>query len=65
MQDRPVLGASRSPVFTEFTARAATEYAQLSYSGPFKQFVADIEQRWATQDHFSDAQLNGIAVPCG
>jgi hypothetical protein len=32
---------------------AATEYAQLSYSGQFKQFVADIEQRWATQHHFS------------
>jgi len=55
---------SRSPVFTEFTARAATEYAQLSPTpGQFKQFVADIEHMWATQPDFTEAQLRGIAVP--
>jgi pimeloyl-ACP methyl ester carboxylesterase len=55
---------SRSPVFTEFTARAATEYAHLSPTpGQFKQFVADIEHMWATQPDFTDAQLKGIAVP--
>jgi pimeloyl-ACP methyl ester carboxylesterase len=54
----------RSPVFTEFTARAATEYAQLSPTpGQFKRFVADIEHMWATQPDFTDAQLKGIAVP--
>jgi pimeloyl-ACP methyl ester carboxylesterase len=54
---------SRSPVFTEFIARAAAEYAQLSPTpGQFKQFVADIEHMWATQPAFSDAQLKGIAV---
>jgi len=55
---------SQSPVFTEFTARAATEYARLSPTpGQFKQFVADIEHMWATQPDFTDAQLKGIAVP--
>jgi len=55
---------SRSPVFSEFTARAATEYAQLSPTpGQFKQFVADIEHMWATQPDFTAAQLKGIAVP--
>jgi pimeloyl-ACP methyl ester carboxylesterase len=55
---------SRSPVFTEFTARAAAEYAQLSPApGQFKQFVADIEHMWATQPDFTAAQLKGIAVP--
>jgi len=55
---------SRSPVFSEFTARAATEYAQLSPTpGQFKQLVADIEHMWATQPDFTDAQLKGIAVP--
>jgi pimeloyl-ACP methyl ester carboxylesterase len=54
----------RSPVFTEFTARAAAEYAQLSPTpGQFKQFVADIEHMWATQPDFTAAQLQGIAVP--
>jgi pimeloyl-ACP methyl ester carboxylesterase len=55
---------SRSPVFTEFTARAATEYAQLSSTpGQFQQFVGDIEHMWATQPDFTAAQLKGIAVP--
>jgi pimeloyl-ACP methyl ester carboxylesterase len=55
---------SRSPVFTEFTARAATEYAQLSPTpGQFKQFVADVQHMWATQPDFTAAQLKGIAVP--
>ena len=55
---------SRSPVFTAFAARAATEYAQLSPTpGQFKQFVAAIEHMWATQPNFTDAQLKGIAVP--
>ena len=55
---------SRSPVFTEFTARAATEYARLSPTpGEFKQFVADVEHMWATQPDFTAAQLKGVAVP--
>jgi pimeloyl-ACP methyl ester carboxylesterase len=55
---------SRSPVFTEFTTRAASEYAQLSPTpGQFKQFVADVERMWATQPEFTAAQLKGIAIP--
>ena len=55
---------SHSPVFTEFTARAAAEYAQLSPTpGQFKQFLANIEHMWATQPDFTAAQLRGIAVP--
>lgn len=59
-----VKDVSRSAVFSEFTARAATEYAQLSSTpDQFKQFVSEIEQMWATQPDFTAAQLRGIAVP--
>jgi pimeloyl-ACP methyl ester carboxylesterase len=54
----------KSPVFTAVAARAAREYAVLSPTPHgFKAFDAQIEHMWATEPHFSDAQLAGIRVP--
>lgn len=55
---------SKSPVFMAFIARAGREYARLSPTPKdFKSFRADIEHMWATQPHFTDAQLRAIKVP--
>jgi pimeloyl-ACP methyl ester carboxylesterase len=59
-----VKDVSQSPVFTAFEARAAREYRELSPTpGGFKAFVANITRMWATEPHFSDAQLRSIATP--
>ena len=53
-----------SPVFTAFIARAGQDYARLSPTpGGYKGFEADIEKMWASQPHFTAAQLHGITVP--
>ena len=59
-----VKDVDKSPVFTEFIARAGKQYAQLSPTpDQYKQFVADIEHMWASQPDFTEAQLKGISVP--
>jgi pimeloyl-ACP methyl ester carboxylesterase len=59
-----VKDVSKSPVFEAFIARTSREYAQLSPTPTqFKAFLANITGMWATQPHFSDAQLAAIRVP--
>lgn len=59
-----VKDVSKSPVFTAYIRRAAREYEELSPTPKdFKKFRADIEHMWATQPHFTDAQLRAIRVP--
>ena len=59
-----VKDVDKSPVFTEFIARAGKQYAQLSPTpNQYREFVADIEHMWASQPDFTDAQLKGISVP--
>ena len=59
-----VKDVSNSPVFTAFIARASREYARLSPTPTqFQAFLANITGMWATQPHFSDAQLASIRVP--
>ncbi len=59
-----VKDVNKSPVFSAFIARAAKEYAQLSPTpGQYNEFLADIEHMWATQPHFTEAQLRNITVP--
>jgi pimeloyl-ACP methyl ester carboxylesterase len=50
-----------SPVFTEFIARAAHEYAHLNPTG-FPASDADIERMWAREPNFSQATLRGITA---
>lgn len=55
---------SKSPVFVAFIARAQKEYEKLSPTPKqFGVFEKAIAQMWATQPHFSDAQLRSIRVP--
>ncbi len=59
-----VKDVDRSPVFTAFIARASREYRQLSPTPTqFKAFLANIEEMWATEPHFTDTQLRHIRVP--
>jgi pimeloyl-ACP methyl ester carboxylesterase len=59
-----VKDVEQSPVFTAFIARAATQYAHLSPTPTgYKSFLADIQHMWATQPHFTDAQLSHITLP--
>jgi pimeloyl-ACP methyl ester carboxylesterase len=59
-----VKDSSKSPVFSAYIARAATEYRALSPTpDQFQAFLAQIEKMWAAQPHFSAAQLYGITVP--
>ncbi|MGH7814809.1 MAG: alpha/beta fold hydrolase [Candidatus Binataceae bacterium] len=59
-----VKDVSKSPVFMAFIARATKEYRRLSPTpNGFKAFRADIEKMWATQPHFTGAQLRAIEVP--
>jgi pimeloyl-ACP methyl ester carboxylesterase len=54
----------KSPVFTAFIARAEKEYAALSPAPKqYKSFLAQITKMWATQPHFTAAQLQSITVP--
>jgi pimeloyl-ACP methyl ester carboxylesterase len=59
-----VKDTSRDPVFTAYVARAGNEYRKLSPTpDQYKSFVEQIEKMWATQPHFTAAQLRGIKVP--
>jgi pimeloyl-ACP methyl ester carboxylesterase len=59
-----VKDVSKSPMFTSFTQRAAHEYETLSPTPKqFKAFLANITNMWATEPHFTDAQLSQIKVP--
>jgi pimeloyl-ACP methyl ester carboxylesterase len=59
-----VKDVSKSPVFTAYIERAAREYEALSPTPKqFKTFLADITHMWATEPHFTDAQLSQIKVP--
>jgi len=54
----------KSAVFTAFEARAGREYATLSPTPlAYRDFLAQIAKMWATEPHFTDAQLGGIRVP--
>jgi pimeloyl-ACP methyl ester carboxylesterase len=59
-----VADIDHSPVFQAFIARAAAEYGRLSPTPrDYKSFLDQIGKMWATQPHFTDAQLHTIAVP--
>jgi pimeloyl-ACP methyl ester carboxylesterase len=59
-----VKDVSKSPVFSSYLQRSAREYARLSPApDQFKTFLANIEHMWATEPHFTDAQLSHIEVP--
>jgi pimeloyl-ACP methyl ester carboxylesterase len=54
----------QSPVFSAYIERAAHEYEKLSPTPKeFKAFLANITNMWATEPHFTDAQLSHIKVP--
>lgn len=58
-----VKDVDKSPVFTEFIARGEKEYEALS-STPreYKKFVEEISTMWATQPHWTAADLGRIKV---
>jgi len=59
-----VKDVNKSPVFTAFIARASHEYGELSPTPTqYQAFLAQIEKMWASQPHFSAAQLRGIKTP--
>jgi pimeloyl-ACP methyl ester carboxylesterase len=59
-----VKDVSKSPTFTAFISRAGREYQRLSPTPTrYHEFVAAIEKMWASEPHFSDAQLSHIGVP--
>jgi pimeloyl-ACP methyl ester carboxylesterase len=59
-----VKDVSKSPVFTAFEARARREYRALSPTPEgFDAFLANITRMWATEPHFTDAQLRSISAP--
>jgi pimeloyl-ACP methyl ester carboxylesterase len=59
-----VKDVSKSPVFTAFIARASQQYRQLSPTPTeFKTFLANIQNMWATEPHFTNDQLRHVRVP--
>jgi pimeloyl-ACP methyl ester carboxylesterase len=55
---------SKSIAFRLYMARAQKEYEKLSPTpGQFQSFLAQVEQMWATQPHFSKADLRRIQAP--
>ncbi len=59
-----VKDVSKSPVFTAYMDRAAHEYEHLSPTPQqFNAFLANITHMWASEPHFTDAQLSQITVP--
>jgi pimeloyl-ACP methyl ester carboxylesterase len=59
-----VKDVDKSPVFTAYISRAAGEYAKLSPTPTqFKAFLDDISRMWASEPHFTAAELRGITVP--
>ena len=58
-----VKDVSKSPVFTEFIARGEKEYEALSATPrEYKKFVQEISTMWATQPHWTAADLGAIKV---
>ena len=58
-----VKDVGKSPVFTEFIARAEKEYQALSATPrEYKTFVDEISRMWATQPHWTAADLGAIKV---
>lgn len=58
-----VKDVDKSPVFTEFVARAQKEYEALSATPhDYKKFVEEISTMWATQPHWTAADLGAIKV---
>lgn len=58
-----VKDVNKSPVFTAFIQRAATEYRELSPTPKeYQSFLAQITKMWNTQPFF-DSQLGNIRVP--
>jgi pimeloyl-ACP methyl ester carboxylesterase len=59
-----VADISHSPVFNAFIARARKEYEKLSPTPTqYDAFLAQIEKMWATQPHWTAADLHSIHVP--
>jgi pimeloyl-ACP methyl ester carboxylesterase len=59
-----VKDVSKDPVFTGYIERARHEYEQLSPTPhDYDSFLAQIANMWATQPHFTIAELEGITVP--
>ena len=59
-----VKDVSKSPIFTRFIVRARREYEKLSPTPHgYDAFLAQITKMWATQPHFSAAELASIKVP--
>ena len=59
-----VKDVDKSPVFTAFIARAAKEYEALSATpDQYKSFLEQIGRMWATQPHYTAADLKGITTP--
>ncbi len=55
---------SKSPVFTRYLARTRREYAHLSPTPQdYAAFLEQITRMWATQPHFTAAELHSIKVP--
>lgn len=59
-----VKDTDKSPVFRAFVARTRREYQQLSPTpGQYDAFLRNIEHMWASEPHFTAAQLEKITVP--
>ena len=59
-----VKDVDKSPVFSAFIARAATEYEALSATpGQYESFLKQIGKMWATQPNYTAAELKGISTP--
>lgn len=59
-----VKDVERSPVFRAFIARAEHEYERLSQTPhQYRAFLTQIEKMWATQPHWTAADLARITVP--
>jgi pimeloyl-ACP methyl ester carboxylesterase len=54
---------TKSPAFIAYTQRTQLEYTALSSTpAGYDAFLANVEKMWATQPHFTRAQLHGITV---
>jgi pimeloyl-ACP methyl ester carboxylesterase len=59
-----VEGVEKNPTFSNFIARAGQEYQALSATPKeYNAFVAAISKMWATQPHWTAAQLKAIRTP--
>lgn len=59
-----VKDVSKSPVFMEFEARARRQYRELSPTpNQFNAFLKNITHMWASEPHFTNAQLRSISAP--